>query len=64
MANPAKLSRIKFEEIKVNNPKKASNIENRVSGEIYGLYPTNNGYGSNQTIDITYKEGEYVEGAE
>ncbi len=64
MANPSKLSRKKFEEIKKINPRKANKIENRASGEIYGLKPVTDGYGSDELIEVTYKEGAYVEGAE
>lgn len=64
MANPTKLARKKFEELKKDNPSKAKKIESRASGEIYGLKPIPGGYGSNETIEIIYEEGIYIEGAE
>ena len=64
MANPSILSRLKFSEIKKRNPKKAQKIEERASGEIYGLKPVSDGYGSDETIEVTYNEGSYIEGVE
>lgn len=64
MVSPSKLSRKKFEQIKKINPKKAEKIETRASGEIYGLKPIGNYYGSDEIMEITYEEGKYVEGAE
>lgn len=64
MVSPAKLSRKKFEQIKKINPKKAEKIETRASGEIYGLKPIGNYYGSDEIMEVTYEEGKYVEGAE
>lgn len=64
MASPVKLSRKIFESTKKSNPKKAQRVEKRASGEIYGLYPTGTRYTSNETIEVTYEEGTYVEGVE
>ncbi len=64
MTNPSKLSRKKFEEIKKVNPRKAEKIETRASGEIYGLKPIGDYYGSDEIIEVIYEEGKYVEGAE
>ncbi len=64
MVSPSKLSRKKFEQIKKINPKKAEKIETRASGEIYGLKPIGNYYGSDEIMEVTYEEGKYVEGAE
>ncbi len=64
MANPTKLSRKKFNDIEKINPKRARRISSRASGEIYGLYPTGTQYTSNETIEVTYDEGKYVDGVE
>lgn len=64
MANPSMISRKKFEEIKKTEPKKAEKIENRASGEIYGLKPIGNYYGSDETLNVVYEEGIYIEGVE
>lgn len=64
MANPAKISRRKFDDIKDNNPERASRIRLRKSGEIFGLYPTPNGYFSDDVITVVFKEGRYQYGLE
>lgn len=64
MSNPTKLSRKKFEELKKINPRKAEKIETRASGEIYGLKPISDHYGSDEIIEVIYEEGRYVEGVE
>lgn len=64
MANPAKISRKKFNEIEIDNPQRASRIASRKSGEIFGLYPTSDGYFSNQVITVVFEEGKYRYGLE
>ena len=64
MANPAKISRKKFNEIEIDNPQRASRIPSRKSGEIFGLYPTPDGYFSDQAITVVFKEGRYQYGLE
>lgn len=59
---PAKLARRRFEKIKEEEPEKAEKIVSRVSGEIYGLYPTPYGYTSDIRVDVVFKEGVYQYG--
>lgn len=63
MANPTKIAKKKFKEIKDKDPGRASRIENRLSGEIYDLYPTSFGYKSGRIITAIFKEGklQYVD---
>lgn len=62
--SPAKLARERFEKIKKEEPKRAEKIEARISGEIYGLYPTPFGYTSDIVVDAYFKEGKYQYGLE
>lgn len=60
--SPAKVARKRFAKIKKEEPKRAKRIEDRVSGEIYGLYPTPYGYASDIVVDVVFKEGVYKYG--
>lgn len=60
--SPAKVSRKRFAKIKKAEPKRAERIEARVSGEIYGLYPTPYGYASDIVVDVVFVEGKYKYG--
>lgn len=62
--SPAKLARKRFKEIEKKEPKRAKKIKERVSGEIYGLYPTPFGYSSDIVVDVVFVEGEYKYGLE
>lgn len=64
MANPSRISRKKFDDIKSDNPQKASMIQSRKSGEIFGLYPTPDGYFSDTVITVVFEEGKYKYGLE
>lgn len=64
MVSPTKLARKRFDKIKEEKPKKAELISSRVSGEIYGLYPTVDAYLSDARIDAVFKEGIYQYGLE
>lgn len=64
MSNPTKLSRKKFNNIEKTNPKRARRISSRASGEIFGLHPSGSQYTSNETIEVIYNEGSYVDGVE
>ena len=57
MANPTKT-------VRNDNPEKASRIASRKSGEIFGLYPTPDGYFSNTVITVVFEEGKYRYGLE
>ncbi len=59
---PAKIARKRFAKIKKEEPKRAERIETRVSGEMYGLYPTPYGYASDIRVDVVFKEGVYKYG--
>lgn len=62
--SPAKLARKRFKEVEKKEPKRAKKIKERVSGEIYGLYPTPFGYSSDIVVDVVFVEGEYKYGLE
>lgn len=64
MANPTKTVRKKFDDIKNDNPERASRIASRKSGEIFGLYPTPDGYFSDTVITVVFEEGKYRYGLE
>lgn len=63
MANPTKLAKRKFKDIKKADPGRAARMESRLSGEIYDLRPTSAGYGSGRIIKAVFKEGvlQYVD---
>lgn len=60
--SPAKLARKRFKEVEKKEPRRAKKIKARISGEIYGLYPTPIGYTSDIVVDVYFKEGEYQYG--
>ncbi len=60
--SPAKLTRKRFKETEKKEPKKAKKIKARISGEIYGLFPTPFGYTSDVVVDVYFKEGIYQHG--
>lgn len=59
---PAKVARKRFKEVEKKEPRRAAKIKARVSGEIYGLFPTPYGYTSDILIDVVFKEGVYQYG--
>lgn len=58
-ASPAKLARKRFKDVEKKEPRRAAKIKERISGEIYGLYPTPFGYASDIVVDVVFVEGEY-----
>lgn len=60
--SPAKLARKRFKETEKKEPKRAKKIKARISGEIYGLFPTPFGYTSDIVVDVYFKEGIYQYG--
>lgn len=60
--SPAKLARKRFRETEKKEPKRARKIKERISGEIYGLFPTPFGYTSDIVVDVYFKEGKYQYG--
>lgn len=60
--NPAKLTRKRFGDTEKKEPKRAGKIKARISGEIYGLFPTPFGYTSDIVVDAYFKEGRYQYG--
>lgn len=60
--SPAKVARKRFAKIKKEEPERAERIEARISGEIYGLYPTIYGYASDIRVDVVFVEGKYKYG--
>lgn len=60
--SPAKIARKRFKEVEKKTPRRAAKIKARISGEIYGLYPTPDGYTSDIVVDVVFKEGEYQYG--
>jgi hypothetical protein len=60
--SPAKLARKRFKDVEKKEPRRAEKIKERISGEIYGLYPTPFGYTSDVVVDVVFKEGKYQYG--
>lgn len=60
--SPAKIARKRFKEVEKKEPRRAAKIKARISGEIYGLYPTVFGYASDIVVDAIFKEGIYQYG--
>ncbi len=60
--SPAKLTRKRFKETEKKEPKRAKKIKARISGEIFGLFPTPFGYTSDVVVDVYFKEGKYQSG--
>ncbi len=60
--SPAKLARKRFKDTEKKEPKRAKKIKARLSGEIYGLFPTPFGYTSDIVVDVYFKEGKYQYG--
>ena len=59
MALIDKLDKI-YGETKKRNPGKAKRIAERVSGELFGLYPTMDSYESDKTIKVEFEDGEMI----
>lgn len=60
--SPAKVARKRFKDVEKKEPRRAAKIKARISGEIYGLYPTVYGYTSDIVVDVIFKEGIYQYG--
>jgi hypothetical protein len=60
--SPAKVARKRFKDVEKKEPRRAKKIKERISGEIYGLYPTSSGYASDIVVDVVFKEGIYQYG--
>lgn len=60
--SPANVARKRFKDVEKKDPKRAAKIKARISGEIYGLYPTPFGYTSDILVDVIFKEGIYQYG--
>lgn len=60
--SPAKVARKRFKDVEKKEPRRAKKIRERISGEIYGLYPTPIGYSSDIVVDVIFKEGLYMYG--
>lgn len=60
--SPAKIARKRFKDVEKKEPRRAAKIKARISGEIYGLYPTAYGYASDIVVDVSFKEGIYQYG--
>lgn len=62
IVSPAKIARKRFRDVEKKEPRKAKKIRERISGEIYGLYPTPFGYTSDIVVDVVFVEGVYQYG--
>lgn len=60
--SPAKLARKRFKETEKKEPRRAKKIRARISGEIYGLFPTPFGYASDIVVEVVFVEGKYQYG--
>ncbi len=60
--SPANLARKRFRETEKKQPRRAKKIRSRISGEIYGLFPTPFGYTSDIVVEVVFVEGKYQYG--
>lgn len=61
-ASLTKLARKRFRETEKKQPRRAKKIRARISGEIYGLFPTPFGYTSDIVVEAVFVEGIYQYG--